>query len=153
MPLTPIDIKNKTFSKAFGGYNRNEVKAFLVMISKGIEELRNEKVTLAQKVDELSIRISGFEKTEKLLKDTLMTAQKATIDIKDNARKEAELILSKAKMDSEYLKKDTQEQVRKIQEKINELESQRINLVIQIKSLISNASMILDRESGQKKGG
>jgi len=150
MPLTPIDIKNKTFSKAFGGYNRNEVKAFLVVISKEIEELRNEKVTLAQKVDELSIRISGFEKTERLLKDTLMMAQKATIDIKDNARKEAELILSKAKIDADSLKKDTQEQVRKMQEKINELESQRINLVIQIKSLISNASMLVERETQKK---
>jgi cell division initiation protein len=151
MPLTPIEIKNKTFSKAFGGYNRNEVKAFLIVISKEIEELRNEKVTFAQKVDELTIRLNGFEKNEKLLKDTLVTAQKATADIKDNARKEAELIISKAKQDAENIKRETQEQIRKIQERISELDSQKINLVTQIKALISNVTMWLEREHNQKK--
>ena len=150
MPLTPTEIKNKTFSKAFGGYNRDEVKAFLTVISKEIEELRNEKVSFAQKVDELSVRINGFEKNERLLKDTLMTAQKATSDIKDNARKEAELIITKAKMDAENIKKETQEQMRKIQEKINELESHKINLISQIKSILSSLSMQIDRETYKK---
>ena len=147
MPLTPNEIKNKTFPKGFGGYNRDEVKAFLTIISKELDELRNEKVALAQKVDELTVRIEGFEKNEKLLKDTLLTAQKATTDIKDNARKEAELIITKAKMDAESIKKDTQEQVRKIQEKINELESHKINLIGQIKSIISNLTMQIDRDT------
>jgi cell division initiation protein len=150
MPLTPTEIKNKTFSKGFGGFNREEVKAFLTVISKEIDELRNEKVALAQKVDELSVRINGFEKNEKLLKDTLMTAQKATSDIKDNARKEAELIITKAKMDAENIKKEAQEQVRKIQEKINELESHKINLIGQIKSIISNLTMQMERDTYKK---
>ncbi len=147
MPITPNEIKNKTFSKGFGGFNRDEVKAFLTIISKELDELRNEKIALAQKVDELTVRIEGFEKNEKLLKDTLLTAQKATTDIKDNARKEAELIITKAKMDAESIKKDTQEQVRKIQEKINELESHKINLIGQIKSIISNLTMQIDRDT------
>lgn len=151
MPLTPIDIKNKTFSKAFGGYNKNQVKAFLTLVSKEFEDLRNERITLAQKVDELSVRLATLEKTENLLKETLLTAQKATTDIKDAAKKEAENIINKAKFDAENIKKDMQEQIRKITERINELESYKINLTSQIKSLMSNITMQIERESGQKK--
>jgi cell division initiation protein len=151
MPLTPIEIKNKTFSVAFSGYNRNQVKAFLVAVSKEFEDLRNERISLAQKLDELSVKLATYEKTEGLLKDTLITAQKATTDIREAAKKEAENIVNKAKIDAENLKKETQEQMRKINEKINELESHKINLVSQIKSLMMNISMLIDKESSQKK--
>ncbi len=152
MQLTPIEIKNKSFSKGFNGYNKDEVKAFLTQVSKEIEELRSERVSLAQKVDELTTRVMGLEKHENLLKDTLVTAQKATTDIKDNARKECELLITKAKMDAENIKKDALEQIRKLQEKINELESYKINLIGQTKALITNVSVLLDKELSQKKG-
>lgn len=150
MPLTAIDIKNKTFAKGFGGYNREEVKAFLIMVSKEIEELRNERVTLAQKADELSIKLAQYEKTEGLLKETLVTAQKATVDIKDNAKKECDLIVSKAKADAEHIKRQTQEQIQKMQDKISELESYKMNLVSQLKTLVTSVSMIIDKEFGFK---
>ncbi|MBS4016587.1 MAG: DivIVA domain-containing protein [Candidatus Latescibacteria bacterium] len=150
MPLSSIEIKNKTFAKSFGGYNREEVKVFLTMISKEMEELRNERLELAQKADELSVRLNQYEKTEGLLKETLVTAQKATNDIKDNAKKEADLIISKARADSENLKRQTQEQVQKLQEKISELEAYKFNLLTQLKSLIASVAMIVDRELGQK---
>lgn len=151
MPLTPIDIKNKTFSKAVGGYNKNQVKAFLIMVSKEFEDQRNERIALAQKVDELSVKLATLEKTENLLKETLLTAQKATTDIRDAAKKEAENIINKAKIDAENIKKEVQEQMRKITERINELESHKINFISQIKSLMNNITMQIERESGQKK--
>lgn len=146
MPLSPIDIKNKTFGKSFGGYNREEVKAFLVIVSKEIEDLRNERIALAQKVDELSIKLAQYEKTETLLKETLITAQKATTDIRENTKKECELIINKAKADAEQIKKQALEQIQKLQDKINELESQKFTLLNQLKSLISTINLIVERE-------
>ncbi len=152
MPLTPIEIKNKSFSKAIGGYNKKEVKAFLAMVSKEIEELRNERASLAQKVDELSMRIAGIEKTEALLKETLMTAQKATSEIKDNAKKEAELIISKAKTEADNIKHNLEEQIRRTEKIIADLQMQKINLISQIKSMITNFTMLIEQlESKEKK--
>jgi len=151
MPLTPLDIKNKTFSTSLRGYSKDEVKAFLAVVGKELDDLRNERVSLAQKIDVLSVRLVTLEKTEGLLKDTLITAQKATTDIRDAAKKEAENIVNKAKLDAENIKKEVQEQMRKITERIHELESHKIDLIGQIKSLISNISMQIERETSQKK--
>lgn len=152
MPLTPIEIKNKSFSTAISGFNKKEVKAFLSMVSKEIEDLRNERASLAQKVDELSMRIAGIEKTETLLKETLMTAQKATTEIKDNAKKEAELIISKAKAEAENIKHNLQEQIRRTEKIIEDLQMQKINLISQIKSMITNFSMLIEQmESKENK--
>jgi cell division initiation protein len=151
MPLTSLDIKNKTFSTSLRGYSKDEVKAFLAVVSKELDDLRNERVSLAQKVDELSVRLATMEKMEGLLKDTLITAQKATTDIRDAAKKEAENIINKAKFDAENVKKEVQEQMRKINDRIHELESHKINLISQIKALLSNVTMLIDKDINQKK--
>lgn len=43
MPLTPLDIHNKEFSKGFRGYNEDEVNEFLDQIMKDLEILMKEK--------------------------------------------------------------------------------------------------------------
>lgn len=43
MPLTPLDIHNKEFSKGFRGYNEDEVNEFLDQIMKDLEILTKEK--------------------------------------------------------------------------------------------------------------
>lgn len=43
MPLTPLDIHNKEFSKGFRGYNEDEVNEFLDQIMKDLEILTKAK--------------------------------------------------------------------------------------------------------------
>ena len=80
MPITPIDIKKKKFSSQLRGLNPQEVKNFLDVIATEMEALRKERSLLAEKIDELSAKLEGYQKTEKLLKDTLVTAQQTTLD-------------------------------------------------------------------------
>ncbi|MEO0115453.1 MAG: DivIVA domain-containing protein, partial [candidate division WOR-3 bacterium] len=82
MPITPIDIRKKKFSTQLRGINAQEVKNFLEMVANEMEVLRKERALLAEKVDELQAKLEGYVKTEKLLKDTLVTAQAATEEIK-----------------------------------------------------------------------
>lgn len=46
MPLTPLDIHNKEFSKGFRGYDEDEVNEFLDQIIKDYEILIREKKSL-----------------------------------------------------------------------------------------------------------
>ena len=50
MPLTPLDIHNKEFSKGFRGYNEDEVNEFLDQIMKDLEILTKEKKELETKL-------------------------------------------------------------------------------------------------------
>lgn len=43
MPLSPIDIHNKEFTKSFRGYAEDEVNEFLDQIIKDYEKLLREK--------------------------------------------------------------------------------------------------------------
>ncbi len=49
MPLTPNDIHNKTFTKAFRGYDEDEVNEFLAQVRKDYEIILRKKMSLNQR--------------------------------------------------------------------------------------------------------
>ncbi|MBM3323936.1 DivIVA domain-containing protein, partial [candidate division WOR-3 bacterium] len=90
MPITPLDVRKKTFATQLRGFAPAEVRAFLALVADELEELRKERGTLVERLDELTGRIEAFQRTEQLLKETLVTAQKATGEMRNVARQEAE---------------------------------------------------------------
>lgn len=109
MALTPLEIRKKAFRKAFQGYATKEVRAFLAIVANEFEELKKERAALAEKVDELGARLAAYEKTENLLKETLLTAQQVADELKTNAQREKELLIQRIKQEAELLNNDLKE--------------------------------------------
>lgn len=149
MPITPLDIRKKGFSTQLRGFNVKEVKSFLESVAQELEELRREKALLSEKVDELSIKLESYTKMEKTLKDTLLTAQQAAINLKEAAEKEAEAILIKTRADAQSILTKTETERTKILEEIRELLTKKFNLISEIRGVIqSHLTMI---ENWEKK--
>ena len=151
MAITPLDIKKKTFSPQVRGLSKTEVKEFLELVATDMEELRKERALLAERVIELSGRAEAYEKTEQLLKDTLVTAQKATGQLREDAKKEAELVVEKAKLEAERIRLDAKQQARTIGEELRALEMKRSNLTDEIagiaRTYLAMAERIGDRKT------
>lgn len=96
MPLTPLDIHNKEFSKGFRGYDEDEVNEFLDQLIKDYEMLIREKKNLEDKVASLNERLSHFSSIEETLNKSIVVAQEAAEEVKGNAQKEAKLIIREA---------------------------------------------------------
>lgn len=101
--LTPMDIRNKEFKKAFRGYNENEVDEFLDKVIGDYERIYRENGELKERISINDERIESYNSMEKSLQSTLLIAQTTAEDIISNSRKKAENII-----------KDAEEQARKI---------------------------------------
>lgn len=77
MPLTPNDIHNKTFTKAFRGYDEDEVNEFLNQVRKDYEIVLRKKTELEAKVNELDERLGHFSTIEETLNKSILVAQEA----------------------------------------------------------------------------
>ena len=110
MAITPMDIRKKAFSTQRNGLSKTEVEEFIGELATEIENLRKERAQLTEKAEELAKHLEAYEKTEQLLKDTLLTAQKATNQLREDAKKEAQLVIEKAKIDAERIKHDAEQQ-------------------------------------------
>jgi len=111
--LTPLDIHNKEFARGWRGYRPAEVRAFLEQVVKGYEELYRENQELREQVLGLEQALKKYREWEETIKETLVMAQKAAAEARQNAEKEAELILQEARRRAEETLARAQAEVEK----------------------------------------
>ena len=124
MPLTPLDIHNKEFSKGFRGYNEDEVNEFLDQVIKDYELIIREKKQLEEKVAELTEKLGYFTNIEETLNKSILIAQETAEEVKRNAQKEAKLIIKEAEKNADRIISEALAKSRKIAVEIEELKRQ-----------------------------
>ena len=123
--LTPLEIQKQTFSRALKGYSPDEVRAYLHLVAEEIERLVRENDRYSRETAILREDLEDHSNRERILKDTLLSAQKVAEDVTANARKEAELIVKDAELLSERLIAQTMQRVGDLERSIQDLKFER----------------------------
>jgi cell division initiation protein len=98
MTLTPVEIRHlKPAKSMFGGYRRSVVEELLDEIAASFEDVWRERADLHDKVEQLEADLVRFRELEALLRTTLVSAERAAVTLKDQAQKEADLIVEEAR--------------------------------------------------------
>lgn len=124
MPLSPLDIHNKEFTRGFRGYVEDEVNEFLNQIIKDYEIILRDKKELEEKVKMMSEQISHFNTLENTLQKSIVVAQDAAEELRRNSQKEAKLIVKEAEKNADRIVNDALTKARKITIEIDELKKQ-----------------------------
>ena len=144
MKITPIEIKEHRFKKGLMGYDKNEVNALMWIIAETIEELAKQNNKLEEKIKDMATKLFEHEEREKILRETITTAQKMVEDLKNNAKKEAELIISEARIQADELVKKAHERIIKIQDEIYQLKKQRLDIQSSLKAMLEHHANLLN---------
>lgn len=145
MPITPLEIRKQEFKKGLRGYDPHEVRAFLEMVSTELEHLLRENAGLTEKVKDLDSKIEDYHRMEKILQDTLTTTQKATDELKNGAKKEAETIIANARVEAQRFLKEAQTELSRIKEETKMVEHQKLLLVSEFRGLLESYLRLLER--------
>jgi cell division initiation protein len=106
MALTPVEIRHMTPPRTtFRGYRVNATDRLLEDIATSFEDVWRERADLADKVEQLEGDLIRFRELESLLRTTLVSAEQASAQMRDQARREAELILSEAHADAREIQR------------------------------------------------
>jgi cell division initiation protein len=149
MKITPIDIQRQEFKQKLKGYDTDEVRTFLQVVSEEYEKLVKENVVLQDELKQLREAVQEHKEREKILKNTLLTAQKVSEDMKEAAQKEADLILKEAEIKAERLLSQAQIRANKIESTISEMKIQKTQLRSKILSavrMVQETIELQDRE-------
>ena len=123
--LTPLEIQKQTFSRALKGYHPDEVRAYLHLVAEEIERLVRENDRFLRETVGLREDLEDHSNRERILKDTLLSAQKVAEDLIGNARKEAELVVKDAEMLADRVIGQAMQRVGELERTINELKIER----------------------------
>jgi cell division initiation protein len=133
MRMTATDIRQQQFAvRLFRGFDPQEVDAFLEEMADDVEELSRENALLKEQLVIVEEKSRGVEGREKTLQETLVTTQKIAEEFKENARREAELVLREAHLRAEKFMQDAREEHAKLGAEVSALRRLRRQLAEEI---------------------
>src|SRR5438045_2091502 len=101
MTLTPVEIRHlKPARSIVGGYKRIAVDALMDEIVASFEDVWRERADLADKVEQLEADLVRYRELEALLRTTLVSAEKSAVTLKEQAGREADLIVEEARAEA-----------------------------------------------------
>ncbi len=147
MRITPMDIRQQQFTvRMFRGFDVQEVDTFLEDLAADYEALLKENSLLKEQLQALEERTRGLEDREKVLQETLMTTQRVVEEMKENARREASLLMREAELQSEKIVDAARVSEAMIQNEIAQLKRTRRQLAEALRSTVDMYQRLLEQD-------
>lgn len=145
MRITPIDIQQQHFkSKMIGGYDQEEVDQFLEQVAEELENLTVDGQQLRDELSRTKLALDEMRNREATLKETLITTQRMTDELKSNARREAELIIANAQLRAEQILQQTEDRRQKMTSELQALRREKVAFETNLRMAIEGHLRLLD---------
>jgi cell division initiation protein len=142
--LTPLDIQQQRFKTRFRGFDIQEVDLFLDQMADAFESLLKQNENLKEDFRRLQLEIQGYKNREDAFKRALLNSQRVIEQMKENAQKSAELIVAEAEVKAEKILNKAHNRLAQLHEDIAELKRQRMQIEVQIGSVIEAHGKLLE---------
>lgn len=150
--LTPLEIQKHRFARKWKGLDPSEVESFLVIAAEEMEALARENAGLAGRIRALEEENSDHRERERILKDTLLSAQRASEDIRKAAQSQAELTVREAEDSAERLTHNAMQRAAEIEKAIHELKLQRAGFRLEVQKMLElfHHAVEMDRQQDEQ---
>ena len=147
METSPLDITQREFTRKMRGYDPEEVRTFQEQIAEEMTRLVQQGNDQAALIQRLDAQVKGYQEREDSLRNTLVTAQKMTEEIKGNAKREGDLIMKEAELRAEKLLDQAHQKLAQVQTEIAELRRQRELFAAKLRGLLKTHIDLLEAQS------
>lgn len=149
MKITPMDIQQQQFKgKLVGGLDAEDVDAFLQAVAQEMENLIRENDDLKERLSRNAAILSEMEAREVKLRETMLAAQKITEEMKANAKKEAQLLVSEAELKADRIVAGAENRIVELNNQIAELRREKVQFESGFKALLDTYYKLLALSNG-----
>jgi DivIVA domain-containing protein len=135
--LTALDVRRYDFGgKTSRGYDEKKVEDFRDQIVEELERLTRVNQELEAKARGFHEQLRAFRERDKALNDALVSAQQLRSDIREQAEREAQLILREARAEADRLLDGARAEIRRLEAELSALEKSRIAYIGQLRALV-----------------
>ena len=142
--IMPLDMRQARFSNAMRGFDKDDVTTFLQEAAEGFDHALRENERLRMEIVRLDASLQQFRELEGSLRTTLMTAQKVSDDMRENAQQEAARIIREAEGHAELTLQRTQAKTEDIEREIDGLRVKRREAETNLETTIAALHNTLD---------
>ena len=124
MPLTPVEVRHLSLRRGLFGYRRSDVNREIEDVADSFEEVWRERAELTERVHTLETEVARHVELEALLRSTLVSAERAAQDMKEQARRESDLIVQEAHAEARRVARESVAEKRRLEEDIVRIRGQ-----------------------------
>jgi cell division initiation protein len=139
-----MDIQRQTFAQRLRGFDPAEVRTYLNIVAEEVAALQRERDGLAQEIQSMRALLDEHRQRETILKNTLLTAQRLSEEIREAARKESESVVKQAELQADRLLELAQSRAQDVERGILDLRAHRSSLRTDVRAFITRLTHILD---------
>lgn len=144
MPLTPLDMLQRQFQPGRrNGYDAEEVQDFMDQVRESWEADREEMHRIREDLRLKEAEIALLKQEQEEIRETLVMARRVAVDTESQARREADLLVGEARLESERILATAYEEQRTLQEQVVRLKSARMQHLAQLRMVVELSSQIL----------
>ncbi|MDO9566430.1 MAG: DivIVA domain-containing protein [Candidatus Desulfaltia sp.] len=144
MKIMPIEIQQQQFKVRFRGFDVKEVDNFLEQLADTFGLLQQENKNAQNEIQRIKLETQGYKEREEIFKRAMLNSQKVLDQMQENAQKSAELIIANAEINAEKILNRTHKRLSQLHDDIAELKRQRIQIEVQIRSIIESHTKLLE---------
>lgn len=145
MRISPVDISNKSFPKKMMGLEAQEVYTFLRDVADQMEELVRERNRLKEDIVKKDKEMIEYKERDQALRATIQAASKMSEQFREDAGREADLIIQDARQRAEILMKDARDSLKKMYHDIADLKKSRLQYETSLRALMESHLTILEQ--------
>ena len=142
--LTAMDVEKQEFSRKLRGYEEGEVRLYLKSVADEMGRLNLENGEQREELGRLRRQIEDFQQRERTLQEALVAGQRLGEDLMQKSRSEAELLVKEARIRSERLLQQSQEQLARIEDEIGRARLERDTFEQELRRLVEQHLSVLD---------
>jgi cell division initiation protein len=153
MKVTPLDLRQAKLKVSMRGYDRTEVDALLNEVADDYEQALREADRLHQELQRLEAVVAEHREHERNLRNTLLTAQRLSDEIREHAEQESRRVIEEAESRADLIFQKTQGRMEEVQREIDGLKLKRRDVETTLQSTIATLRNALEfvREQEQKE--
>ena len=146
--LTPLDVRKKKgdFRRVMRGYDPDAVDSFLDEVVVRMEELVRENVALTSRVSSMSDAIAAYRERERAMNEALVSAQQLREEMREQAAREADLVLRETRAEADKLMGDARRQHAQAAEGLKRLQGQRVRFLRLFRTLVERQLQEIENE-------
>jgi DivIVA domain-containing protein len=119
--LTALDVRRYDFGNALRGYDRARVDQFREQVAEELERLTRQLQEQETEARVAREQLKGFQERDKAINEALVSAQQLRAEIREQAEREAQLLLREAQAESEKQMTAVREEIRRAEEELQSL--------------------------------
>lgn len=151
MRISALDIRQQQFTKRmFRGLDGQEVEAFLEDVAEDYESVVKENALLKEQLTALEERSRNITEHERTLQETLVTTHRLTEEMKQAAKREADMLVRDAELRGEKAAEAARSEETRLRHELAALRRLRQELVDELRGTLARYERLLASEAAEE---